>query len=110
MTHRSSAQPATLGNNSLTSRPDCPCLANLNGEARHVLVLYFLTSLETSRSIGLPLSRARRGLGSNVSTCDGPPGMKRKMTRLARAAKWGSLTVRGLEPAAGASIAPTDDA
>ena len=33
--------------------------------------------------IGWPCSRSSRGLGSNVSTCDGPPSMNRKMTFLA---------------------------
>ena len=36
-----------------------------------------------------------RGLGSNVSTCDGPPGMKRKITRRARAGKCGARGARG---------------
>src|SRR5262245_10140758 len=35
--------------------------------------------------MGLPLSRSRRGLGSNVSIWEGPPSMKRKMTDFARA-------------------------
>ena len=33
--------------------------------------------------IGWPCSRVSRGLGSNVSTCDGPPSMNRKITLLA---------------------------
>src|SRR5207249_7198952 len=37
-----------------------------------------------------------RGLGSKVSTCDGPPGMKRKITRLARAGKCGRRGASGL--------------
>src|SRR3954453_16324683 len=36
------------------------------------------------------------GLGSKVSTCDGPPFMNRKITRLARAGKCGGLGARGL--------------
>ena len=35
------------------------------------------------------------GLGSNVSTCDGPPFMNRKMTRFARAGKCGGLGASG---------------
>src|SRR5436190_18031321 len=34
-----------------------------------------------------PSCLARAGLGSNVSTCDGPPFMNRKITRLALAGK-----------------------
>ena len=37
--------------------------------------------------IGCPCSRSSLGLGSNVSTCDGPPSMNRKITLLALAAK-----------------------
>ena len=44
---------------------------------------------------GLPSSCVSRGLGSNVSTCEGPPGMKRKMTRLAEAGKCGRLADSG---------------
>ena len=36
---------------------------------------------------GLPLWRSSIGLGSNVSTCDGPPFMNRWTTRLARASQ-----------------------
>jgi hypothetical protein len=35
----------------------------------------------------LPAYFASIGLGSNVSTCDGPPFMNRKMTRFARGAR-----------------------
>src|SRR4051794_9447929 len=37
------------------------------------------------------------GLGSKVSTCDGPPFMNRKMTRLARAGKCGGRDARGFK-------------
>src|SRR5262249_43588308 len=43
-----------------------------------------------------PSSLASIGLGSNVSTCDGPPFMNRKMSRLARGAKCGARGARGL--------------
>src|SRR5690349_13057726 len=36
-----------------------------------------------------------RGFGSNVSTCEGPPDMKRKMTRLALAGYCGGRTPSG---------------
>ena len=44
---------------------------------------------------GLPSSRSRSGLGSKVSMCDGPPFMKRKMTRLARGATCGGFADAG---------------
>ena len=43
----------------------------------------------------LPGITLERGLGSNVSTCDGPPFMNKKMTRLARAGKCDALGARG---------------
>ena len=38
--------------------------------------------------IGWPCIAASFGFSSNVSNCDGPPAMQRKMTRLACGAKW----------------------
>ena len=43
------------------------------------------------------------GLGSKVSTCDGPPFMNRKITRFARAGKWGD---RGAIGSAGIDASP----
>ena len=40
--------------------------------------------------IGLPCHRASSGFGSNKSTCDGPPYMKRKITDFAFGAKCGA--------------------
>src|ERR1700733_11395061 len=51
--------------------------------------------LNTSFGAGRPLSCVKRGLGSNVSTCDGPPGMNRKITRLARGGKCGARGASG---------------
>ena len=45
--------------------------------------------------IGWPCSRSSRGLGSNVSICDGPPSMYRKITLVARAGKWGGFGSSG---------------
>src|SRR6185437_5546920 len=92
MTQRSSTQRATCGNSSLTSIPLLPYLANLNGEGSSLppplprLVPSFVS----------PLYFASAGLGSNVSTCEGPPFINRKMTRLARGVKWGALGASGL--------------
>ena len=44
---------------------------------------------------GLPSSRSSSGLGSKVSMCDGPPFMKRKITRLARGARCGDFADAG---------------
>src|SRR5437660_8848528 len=55
------------------------------------------SNLGFSNGSGLPLSSARRGFGSNVSTCDGPPDMNRKMTRFAFAGDGGGLTVSGFD-------------
>src|SRR3989442_16032943 len=41
-----------------------------------------------------PAYLASAGLGSNVSTCEGPPFIKRKITRLARAGKCGGFGSR----------------
>ena len=52
------------------------------------------------------LSRASRGLGSNVSRCDGPPNMNRRMTRFTFAGKCGGFAASGsAAPAALASSA-----
>ena len=45
-----------------------------------------LKTLGLSNGSGLPLSRVTRGLGSRRSNWDGPPGMNRKIQRLARGA------------------------
>src|SRR5262245_6698044 len=49
--------------------------------------------------IGRPSSRSSRGLGSNVSTCDGPPSMNRKMTLRAFAGKCGVFGASGFTSA-----------
>ena len=53
----------------------------------------------SAKGSGLPSSRSSSGLGSNVSTCDGPPFMNRKMTRLARGGKCGGCGASGSRPA-----------
>jgi hypothetical protein len=44
---------------------------------------------------GFPESTVNRGFGSNVSMCDGPPRMHKKITRFARAAKCGGFGASG---------------
>jgi len=49
----------------------------------------------TGTGMGFPLSRARRGFGSKVSTADTPPDMNRKITLLAFEGKWPGLEFSG---------------
>src|SRR5436309_1678884 len=49
--------------------------------------------------MGLPLSYSRRGFGSKVSTCDGPPSMNRKITDFAFGVWWGVRGLSGLTAA-----------
>ena len=96
----SSIIPAVWAKSSLTSIPLWP---------------YFLNGTESpwprrscARSAGwwapaLPLWRSSIGLGSNVSTCDGPPFMNRWTTRLALARSGGALGKSGIDPVGGAA-------
>src|SRR4051794_30759517 len=93
-TQMSSMHLPTSGKRSLTSTPLLPHLANLNGDiisppARRSVLL-------SAPGGFLPLYFSRAGLGSNVSTWDGPPFMNRWMTRLARGLKCGLFGARGL--------------
>src|SRR5438876_5864544 len=70
-----------FGSVSLISIPFRPQRLNLRGEGMKPEPLVFFPS-------GcFPSNFSSSGFGSNVSTCDGPPFMKRKITRLARGAK-----------------------
>src|SRR4051812_1370475 len=97
-TQISSMQPATCGKSSLTSTPDCPYFLNSHGERNRLPVLV-RSSEGLANGRGLPLSVMRRGFGSNVSTWDGPPNKKRKMTRFAFAGNRGAWTARGFAAA-----------
>src|SRR4051812_44843883 len=92
MMHMSSTHAARLGNRSLTSTPLLPCFANLKGEANAAPVF---RSVRRLSGIGLPWNFARAGLGSKVSTCDGPPLRKMWMTRFALPGKCGFFGARG---------------
>src|SRR5205807_75949 len=78
----------------------------LKGEAKAAPVLRSVPRLGRGRL--LPAYFVSSGLGSNVSTCDGPPFMNRWMTRLAFAGSGGFLGVSGLsgEPAGSAASRP----
>ena len=96
-THSLSACLAISGNRSLTSMPLLPCLANLNGDIIRPRVPRSV--LRPAAEGFLPLCLARAGLGSKVSTCDGPPFMNRWMMRLALGAKCERFGARGLAAA-----------
>src|SRR6266568_447392 len=71
ITAMSSMLSATCGNTSLTSMPLWPYFLNLKGEGNAAPVLRSV--LRFGLGSGLPANLASDGLGSNVSTCDGPP-------------------------------------
>src|SRR5713226_8714260 len=84
--------------------PLLPCAANLNGEGISLPALLRPAILAMTSEIGLPACWASIGLGSKVSTCDGPPFMNRKITRLARGVKCGGFgTRRFFDAGAGAA-------
>src|SRR6266700_635612 len=87
ITQQSSIRAPSLGNISLISMPLSPYFLNSNGDFRRLPV--FRSVFRLPDGTGLPLYLSSIGLGSKVSTCDGPPFRKRKMTCLARAGKCG---------------------
>src|SRR4051794_25310789 len=89
----SSMQEPTWGKISLTSMPLRPYFWNLYGEGNAAPVRRSVRRCGMGN--GLPAYLARDGLGSNVSTCDGPPFMNRWTTRWALAGKCGALGARG---------------
>src|SRR6185436_209341 len=92
ITQRSSAISAVYGKSSLTSSPLAPYFLNENGDGKAVPVL---RSVRKLTGIGLPAHFFSEGLGSKLSSCDGPPFMKRWITRLALAVKCGVFTASG---------------
>src|SRR5258705_10358293 len=83
-----------LGNKSLTSMPLWPYFLNLNGDGNAAPVLRSV--LMYSPGKGLPAYLSRDGLGSKLSTWEGPPLRKKCTTRLALAGKGGSFGASGL--------------
>src|SRR5579884_2870002 len=92
MTQISSMQRATCGNSSLTSMPLWPYFWNLNGDGSNLPAAFW----RVVPSLDWPAYFSSAGLGSKVSTCDGPPFMNKKMTRLARGGKCGAFGASGL--------------
>ena len=85
----------TCGNRSLTGMPLSPYRRNFHGQLSTFPTLLNCVGWVLTL-IGCPCSRSSLGLGSNVSICDGPPSMNRKMTLVALAAKCGGLGASGL--------------
>ena len=96
----SSTCSAVLANSSLTSIPLWPYFRNWNGEGNAAPVL---RSVVRICGAGLPAYFSRAGLGSKVSTCDGPPLRKKWTTRFALPGKCGGFTRHGV---AGRTLAP----
>src|SRR5690349_12281219 len=94
-TQMSSMQDAVCGSNSLTSIPDCPYFLNSQREPSK-LPVFVRSSFGFSNGSGLPFSSRNFGFGSKRSTCDGPPDIKRKMTRLAFGGNIGGFNANGL--------------
>src|SRR5689334_17444826 len=92
-TAMSSAWTAVFANSSLISSPLLPYFENLNGDGNAAPV--FLSVRRYSPGNGWPAYFVSAGLGSNVSTCDGPPLRKKWTTRLAFGGKCGAWAARG---------------
>ena len=92
-TANSSATLPICGNSSEISVPLWPCFRNDQEEpltfGSLVLIIANSWFLIIFAGIDCPSSFVSKGLGSYVSTCEGPPDMKRLMTLLARGAKCG---------------------
>src|SRR5262245_7099869 len=93
-THKSSTHWDVYGKRLLTGIPLCPCWRNGQGHLRTVPTLLNCVG-GVFILIGWPCSLARRGFGSKVSTCDGPPSMNRKMTLRALGLKCGGRGANG---------------
>src|SRR3954470_15069900 len=86
ITHRSSAQEPRLANSSLISRPERPYFSNLNGVGK---------ARPLKPGSVWSAKRASVGLGSKVSTCEGPPPAKMWTTCFAFTGKCGCRGAKG---------------
>src|SRR5437899_9206565 len=93
MTAMSSIHRPTWGKISLTSMPLWPYLLNLYGEGNAAPV--FRSVFKFSIGNCLPAYFSSAGLGSKVSTCEGPPLAKIWMTCLVLDGNWGCLGMSG---------------
>ena len=97
---------ATLGrccHNSLIGMPLFPVGRNFHGDASRLPRLAKVTRVRGKDGC-LPSFFCNNGFGSNRSTCEGPPCMKRKITRLARGAKCGLRGASGPSASARAEL------
>ena len=107
MTQMSSMQRAELGID--LADLDAALAVALRAKRRRIsgAGVAALASLHAARAAAGRDSLVRAGLGSKVSTCDGPPFMNRKMTRLARGGKCGGFGASGFgTPAPGPTRQP----
>src|ERR1700736_4337665 len=93
ITHKSSACSPTFEKISLISVPHWLYFLNSKGDPNAAPVRRSVLSVI---GIGLPENLVSDGFGSNVSTCDGPPFMKRCSTRFAFAGSGGLFGASGL--------------
>src|SRR3954467_1359706 len=96
-----------FGSVSLTSMPLLPALVKRSGEGAKPEPLLVLYSFPEGC---WPACFSRQGLGSKVSTCEGPPFMKRKMTLFARGARWRTEAVMGEAEADASAPRPSSPA
>src|SRR5918995_1617294 len=94
ITQMSSMCFAVCSKISLTSMPDLPYFLNLKGDGNAAPVLRSVLRLVVGS--GLPAYFCKSGLGSKVSTWDGPPLANRGITRFALAGKCGLRGASGL--------------
>src|SRR5205807_734113 len=87
-----------------TSIPLLPHRSNRSGDGMNPVPLLFLYKSPVGCC---PSYFASAGFGSNVSTCDGPPFMNRKITRFARGANCG---IGPLAPTDAIALCPSSPA
>ena len=92
------------GNSSLTSMPLWPCGCEL--ERRGHDSRAFALAYRAARGGFSPSCLSSAGLGSNVSTCDGPPFMNRKITRFAAGCERGECRPGDGVPFRGVAACP----
>src|SRR5580693_1808549 len=102
MTQTSSIESPNLGKISLISMPLLPQRRKANGEPSKLPV--FRSVFRLPVGMGWPLYFCSIGLGSNVSTWEGPPLRNRKMTCLAVPLKCGALGAIGAGVAVGEAL------
>src|ERR1700722_7394135 len=106
ITAMSSTCSATCGNRSDTSIPDWPYFLNVRLQPSTPDCSNFENCSCTLPKLAgtcWPFSWFSAGFGSNVSRCDGPPCMNRKITLFAVAGKCGFFAACGFVTAAAAS-------